>query len=74
LIAQQSFRGTLEVIVNEQGMVEWAGIAKPSFASYDSDLLSAAKAWRFRPATKRGEPVKYRLAVEVVLLASSREE
>jgi len=74
LIAQQSFRGTLEVIVNEQGIVEWAGIAKPSFPSYDADLLSATKAWRFRPATKRGEPVKYRLAVEVVLLASSREE
>ena len=74
LIAQQSFRGALEVIVNEQGMVEWAGIAKPSFPSYDADLLSATKAWRFRPATKRGEPVKYRLAVEIVLLASSREE
>ena len=74
LIAQQSFRGTLEVIVNEQGMVEWAGISKASFPSYDSDLLSATKTWRFRPATKRGEPVKYRLAVEVVLLASSREE
>lgn len=74
IIAQRSFRGTLEVIVNEQGTVDWAGISKPSFPSYDADLLSATKAWRFRPATKRGEPVKYRLAVEVVLLASSREE
>ena len=74
LIAQQSFRGTLEIIVSEQGTVDWAGISKPSFPSYDADLLSATKAWRFRPATKRGEPVKYRLAIEVVLLASSREE
>jgi TonB family protein len=74
LIAQQSFRGTLEIVVNEQGTIEWAGISKPSFPSYDADLLTATKAWRFRPATKMGEPVKYRLAVEVVLLASPREE
>ena len=74
LIAQQSFRGTLEVIVNEQGTVDWAGISKPSFPSYDADLLSATKAWRFRPATKKGEPVKYRLAVEVVLLSSTTRE
>jgi len=74
LIAQQSFRGTLEIIVNEQGMVDSAGISKPSFPSYDADLLAATKAWRFRPATKKGEPVKYRLAVEIALLASSKEE
>ena len=70
LVAQRSFRGILEVIVNEQGAVEWAGISKPSFPSYDVDLITATKAWSFRPATKGGEPVKYRLGVEVVLLAS----
>jgi hypothetical protein len=70
LIAQQSFRGVLEVIVNEQGVVEWAGMSKPAFPSYDGDLINATKAWQFRPAIKNGEPVKYRLAVEVVLLAS----
>jgi hypothetical protein len=74
LIAQQSFRGVLEVIVNEQGIVEWAGMSKPSFPSYDADLIPATKSWRFRPATKNGEPVKYRLAVEVLLLASREEE
>jgi tetratricopeptide (TPR) repeat protein len=73
LVAQQSFRGVLEVIVNEQGIVEWAGMSRPSFPSYDADLIAATKAWRFRPAMKSGEPVKYRLAVEVVLLASREE-
>jgi tetratricopeptide (TPR) repeat protein len=73
LVAQQSFRGVLEVIVNEQGIVEWAGMSKPSFPSYDGDLIPATKSWRFRPATKDGEPVKYRLAVEVLLLASREE-
>ena len=73
LVAQRSFRGVLEVIVDEQGVVEWAGMSKPSFPSYDVDLITASKAWRFRPATKDGEPVKYRLGVEVMLLASREE-
>jgi hypothetical protein len=73
LVAQQTFRGVLEVIVNEQGLVEWAGTTRPSFPTYDADLISATKAWRFRPATKNGEPVKYRQAVEVVLLPSREE-
>jgi hypothetical protein len=48
-------------------------MSKASFPSYDSDLVLAAKGWRFRPATRAGEPVKYRLAVEVVLLASRED-
>jgi hypothetical protein len=70
LVAQRSFRGVLEVIVDEEGAVEWAGMSKATFPSYDVDLITASKAWRFQPATKDGEPVKYRLGVEVVLLAS----
>jgi hypothetical protein len=73
LIAQQSFRGVLEVLVDENGNVERAGMSRPSFPSYDADLIAASKEWRFRPATKNGEPVKYRLGVEVVLLASREE-
>jgi len=74
LIAQQSFRGVLEVIINEQGLVEWAGMSKASFSSYDAELISATKQWRFRAATKGGQPVKYRLAVEVQLLAARDED
>lgn len=73
LVAQQSFHGVLEVIINEQGLVERAGMSKASFPSYDAELLSATKTWRFRPATRNGEPVKYRLAFEVALLASKEE-
>jgi hypothetical protein len=74
VIAQQSFRGVLEVIINEQGLVEWAGMSKASFPLYDAELISATKQWRFRAATKGGQPVKYRLAVEVQLLAARQEE
>jgi TonB family protein len=73
-IAQRGFRGTLEVVVSEEGTVEWAGMAKPTFAAYDGLVVEAAKQWRFRPATRNGIPVKYRLAVEIVLLPSAREE
>jgi TonB family protein len=73
-IAQRGFRGTLEVIVNEEGTVEWAGMSKPAFAAYDGLVVEAAKQWRFRPAMRNGVPVKYRLGVEIVLLPSSREE
>ena len=73
LVAQRSFRGVLEVIVNEEGLVEWAGMSKPSFPTYDADLLAETRNWRFKPAMKNREPVKYRLAVEVVLLASRDE-
>ena len=69
IVAQRSFRGVLEVIVNEQGIVEWAGISTATFPTYDADLISATKTWRFRPATKNGEPVKYRQSVAVVLSA-----
>jgi hypothetical protein len=73
LVARRSFRGVLEVIVNEQGIVEWAGMSTATFPSYDAELISTTKTWRFRPATKNGEPVKYRQAVEVVLMASREE-
>ena len=73
LVAQQSFHGVLEVVINEQGLVDRAGMSKASFPSYDAELLSATKTWRFRPATRNGEPVKYRLAFEVALLASREE-
>jgi TonB family protein len=73
-IAQRGFRGTLEVIVNEQGNVEWAGMSKSAFAAYDAVVVEAARQWRFRPATRNGVPVKYRLGIEIVLLPSSREE
>jgi len=73
LVAQQSFHGVLEVVINEQGLVERAGMSRASFPSYDADLLTATKEWRFRPATRNGEPVKFHLAFEVALLASREE-
>jgi hypothetical protein len=57
----------LEVFVNEKGTVDSVrAIARPRNIAESVVLtngLSAAKAWRFRPATKEGRAVRYRLIV-----------
>jgi hypothetical protein len=57
----------LEVYVSEKGTVDSVrAIARPRNIAESVVLtngLSAAKAWRFRPATKDGQAVRYRLIV-----------
>jgi protein TonB len=60
-------RGQVEVIVDERGGVEMASIAESVHAAYDAALLEAAQKWRYRPATRDGRPVRYRLLTPVVL-------
>jgi tetratricopeptide (TPR) repeat protein len=57
--------GILEVIVNEVGDVEWAGMRSSITPRYDSTLLAAAKTWKYQPATKNGTPVRYRKFINV---------
>ncbi len=57
--------GMLEVIVNEFGDVEWAGMRSPIAPRYDLTLLAAAKTWKYQPATMNGTPVKYRKFINV---------
>jgi hypothetical protein len=60
-------RGLLEIVVDETGKVESAVLATPVWPAYNSTLLAAASRWRYRPAVKAGQPVKYRRLLEVVL-------
>ena len=66
--ALRQFAGMLEVIVNEQGNVADAKIQKSVYPTFDSKLVAAAHQWKFRPATKDGQPVRYRTLVEVKLV------
>jgi tetratricopeptide (TPR) repeat protein len=70
-ISRMTFRGTLDFVVDERGAVESVRLAKPITSLYDDMLLAAAKQWVFRPATKAGKPVKYRMSVEIVLQPTS---
>jgi hypothetical protein len=61
----------IEVVVNERGQVLSAkAVVAPqsiSEAAMMMGSLSAAKTWRFQPALKDGQPVKYRQRVYVML-------
>lgn len=66
-MALMEYRGMLEVVIDEAGTVTSASIVKPVHPHYDSPLLDATTRWRFRPATKDGEPVRFRKTFEIVL-------
>ena len=55
----------LEMLVSESGRVERVRLQSPRSTLHERMLVSAAKAWRFRPAVRDGVPVKYvaRIAV-----------
>ena len=54
-------------MIDENGSVESAAMNVTIHPSYDPVLLKAARAWKFRPATKDGKPVKYRRYLEIRL-------
>lgn len=51
--------GVLEIVINEKGDVENAVMREPVNAVFDSAVLTAARTWKYRPAMKEGQPVKY---------------
>jgi TonB family protein len=63
--------GRLEVVINENGAVESAVITGSLSAAYDRMALSAAKSWRYKPATIDGMPVKFKKVVQIVLRTST---
>ena len=58
---------TFELVIDEAGAVESARAYVPLKRWDHVMLMSAMKAWRFRPATKDGHPVKYRQQVLVAV-------
>jgi tetratricopeptide (TPR) repeat protein len=57
--------GIVEVIINEAGDVESAVMRGPVTPRYDSIVVSAAKGWKYRPATLNGKPVKFRKMIAI---------
>ena len=60
-------QGLLEVLIDENGLVEGAVMRVSVSPHYDQLAVAAARAWRYRPATLNGAPVKYRKAVQVTI-------
>jgi TonB family protein len=59
--------GIIEVTINEKGRVDNVVMREPVNAVFDGLVVTAAKSWQYKPATRGGEPVKYvkRIAVAV---------
>jgi protein TonB len=57
--------GLLDILVLEDGSVGEVRLRPDSNRLQDRMLVSAAKAWQFRPATRNGRPVKYRLMIPI---------
>lgn len=52
--------GDIEVIVDERGRVIGAQMVNSVSAFYDAIVVESARRWRYRPATRAGQPVLYR--------------
>jgi hypothetical protein len=53
----------MELVVSAEGTVERVRLVDGPTRMPDMMLLSGAKLWRFTPAVKDGEPVRYRAIV-----------
>jgi len=55
----------VEIVVSPTGAVESVKLVTQQAGIGPSMMLSAIKAWRFQPATRDGEPVRYRLRMRL---------
>jgi hypothetical protein len=59
--------GVLEVVISEVGAVESAVMRTPINPRYDQIVMTAAKSWKYAPATLNGVPVKFRKTINITL-------
>jgi TonB family protein len=65
--------GEIEVLIDETGKVQTAKVISSIHPVYDAMVMSAAKSWRYDPATADGVPVKYRKRIKITISESPRE-
>lgn len=61
----QTYRGILEVRIDEQGNVTAAALRQSLQPAFDQALLKAARAWKYQPALLHGTPVRYVKLIEI---------
>ena len=59
VLRRAELHGVIKITVDAHGKVEAASLVSPVFTGYDPLLIAAAKEWKFQPARRNGEPVKY---------------
>ena len=65
--AARVLTGRLEISIDERGNVVSAVLAAPIYPSYDEELLTMARAWRFKPATQNGTPIPFVKVIQIQL-------
>jgi hypothetical protein len=65
IVSQTRERGLMEIVIDEQGRVTQIELKGRMHPVFDSQLIAAAKDWRYRPATFNGRAVKYRKLVQI---------
>jgi tetratricopeptide (TPR) repeat protein len=60
-------KGVLELVISEEGTVEFATIRESMNPLYDSQIVAATRSWQYKPATLDGVPVKYRKMLQIDL-------
>ena len=55
----------MEVVIDETGRVESAAMRASTLPNYYRLAIAATQAWRYRPATVNGTPVKFRKLIQV---------
>lgn len=60
LLALSKARGLLELVIDEQGRVVNMTMRQSIHPTYDSQVLAAARHWKYQPARFNGQPVPFR--------------
>jgi hypothetical protein len=61
-------RGLMEIVIDDQGRVVSITVRGSIHPTYDSQLMSAAKDWKYEPARFNGFPVKFRKLIQIALM------
>ncbi len=67
LSGRSPLTGRLELVVGRNGEVETVKLETPVNGYHDRMMVSAAKAWHYRPALKKGRPVRYSMIMSITL-------
>jgi hypothetical protein len=67
IVMQARERGLVEVIIDEQGRVIGATLRMSVHPQYDTQLMVAARDWKYTPATFNGRPVKFRKLIQIAI-------
>jgi len=63
--------GSLEIVIDERGLVESATMRASVSQAYDKAALNAVQTWRYKPATVDGMPVKFRKVIQITVKATN---